>query len=202
MCIRDSFQEKCIGKMQEISTKSGRAILFVSHNVPTIRHLCSRVVWLKDGAVFTEGETRPITEKYLLEMMPKEDNKGRYHNDQFKLTLDFVEGQDGRQVDGLFFGQNYSLVCRLDCRLPSRRAHLLLEVVDINNEIISSICSREEGTPWFRLDQPNVFRAVLGPLQLFPGNYTLNALVFDADTGACLVDAHAVAPLRLSLIHI
>ena len=44
------FQKKCIDKMQEVS-KSGRTILFVSHNLQTIRSLCHNCIVLKNGLV-------------------------------------------------------------------------------------------------------------------------------------------------------
>lgn len=49
------FQQKCINKMIEIA-KSGRTILFVSHQMNTIRQLCDRVIVLKEGKVIYDGE--------------------------------------------------------------------------------------------------------------------------------------------------
>ena len=42
------FQKKCLGKMQEVS-KSGRTIVFVSHQMNQIRRLCGRVLWIDGG---------------------------------------------------------------------------------------------------------------------------------------------------------
>ena len=36
------FQKKCLGKMNEISSRLGKTILFVSHQLPTLRNLCNR----------------------------------------------------------------------------------------------------------------------------------------------------------------
>ena len=49
------FQKKCINKMMEIA-ESGRTILFVSHQMNTIRQLCDRVVVLKEGQVIFDGD--------------------------------------------------------------------------------------------------------------------------------------------------
>lgn len=49
------FQQKCINKMLEIAA-SGRTILFVSHQMNTIRQLCDRVVVLKEGEVIYDGD--------------------------------------------------------------------------------------------------------------------------------------------------
>lgn len=45
------FQRKCIGKMKEISTNSSRTVLFVSHNMNSIKRLCSRVALIDSGKV-------------------------------------------------------------------------------------------------------------------------------------------------------
>ena len=49
------FQKKCINKMKSIAD-SGKTILFVSHQMNTIRQLCDRVVVLKEGQVIYDGD--------------------------------------------------------------------------------------------------------------------------------------------------
>ena len=43
------FQNKCIRKMDDVSTKEGKTILFVSHNMNSIEQLCTSAVLLEDG---------------------------------------------------------------------------------------------------------------------------------------------------------
>lgn len=43
------FQKRAIGKMQDVSNKEGRTVLFVSHNMNSIEKLCNRCIMLKDG---------------------------------------------------------------------------------------------------------------------------------------------------------
>jgi len=45
-----SFQSKCLGKMSEVS-RQGRTIIFVSHNMAAIQHLCKRAILLENGKV-------------------------------------------------------------------------------------------------------------------------------------------------------
>lgn len=47
----EAFQNKCLGKMQEVSRGYGRTVLFVSHNMSAIQTLCGRVVYLNQGRV-------------------------------------------------------------------------------------------------------------------------------------------------------
>jgi lipopolysaccharide transport system ATP-binding protein len=57
------FQKKCLGKMQGIS-KSGRTIVFVSHQMNQIRRLCERVIWVDSGQLRLDGSTSSVVSAY------------------------------------------------------------------------------------------------------------------------------------------
>ncbi len=59
-----NFQKKCLGKMDDVS-KSGRTVLFVSHNLESIISLCDRVIWIDDGTIKGDGNPLKIVNKYL-----------------------------------------------------------------------------------------------------------------------------------------
>ena len=58
------FQRKSMGKMKS-SAKSGRTVLFVSHNMTAMRSLCHRVIWLEKGRVRMQGPTEEVVGAYL-----------------------------------------------------------------------------------------------------------------------------------------
>jgi len=57
------FQAKCLGKMEDVS-RSGRTVLFVSHNMAAVEGLCSRSILIRHGAVSADGPTETIVAKY------------------------------------------------------------------------------------------------------------------------------------------
>lgn len=57
------FQKKCLGKMQEVS-RSGRTIVFVSHQMNQVRRLCDRVLWFDAGQIKDSGPTSSIVAAY------------------------------------------------------------------------------------------------------------------------------------------
>lgn len=65
------FQNKCIGKMGEV-TRKGRTVIFVSHNMIAIRNFCARSIWLQDGRVFQFNDTNTVTETYLQQSLRTE----------------------------------------------------------------------------------------------------------------------------------
>lgn len=50
-----AFQKKCLDKMKEAANKEGRTVLYVSHNMNTIRQLCDRCIVLDRGKIIFEG---------------------------------------------------------------------------------------------------------------------------------------------------
>ncbi|MEO8475082.1 MAG: hypothetical protein ABI477_22965, partial [Chryseolinea sp.] len=59
------FQAKAIGKMQDVSQGEGRTVLFVSHNMGSIKRLCTSCMILKHGTIGYLGSTSTAIEKYL-----------------------------------------------------------------------------------------------------------------------------------------
>lgn len=59
------FQKKCLGKMGEVSTGEGRTVLFVSHNMGSIRELCTKSILLANGYISEYTSTSKVIEKYL-----------------------------------------------------------------------------------------------------------------------------------------
>ena len=60
-----NFQRKCLGKMQDVSQKDGRTVLFVSHNMNAVSSLCTRCILLIDGKIKTIGQADETVEAYL-----------------------------------------------------------------------------------------------------------------------------------------
>lgn len=59
-----AFQKKCLGKIREVSN-SGKTILFVSHNMAAIQNICDKCIYLKNGSMVQQGETKEIVSLYL-----------------------------------------------------------------------------------------------------------------------------------------
>jgi lipopolysaccharide transport system ATP-binding protein len=58
-----SFQQKCLGKMEEVS-RSGRTVLIVSHNMTVIEGLCERAILLEKGVIAKQGDAREVVKGY------------------------------------------------------------------------------------------------------------------------------------------
>ncbi len=72
------FQKKAIGKMQDVSKGEGRTVLFVSHNMISMRQLCTKGMLLKDGNIAYMGNIGDTISEYLSEN---------------KIQTNFMEGE-------------------------------------------------------------------------------------------------------------
>ena len=59
------FQKKCLGKMEDVSNNHGRTVLFVSHNMATIKALCTSGMLLSNGKLIGKGKIDDIMQQYL-----------------------------------------------------------------------------------------------------------------------------------------
>jgi lipopolysaccharide transport system ATP-binding protein len=59
-----NFQKKCLGKMQNAG-EQGRAVIFVSHNMPAVTRLCGRVLLLDGGRLIADGPSSQVVASYL-----------------------------------------------------------------------------------------------------------------------------------------
>ena len=86
------FQKKCLGKIQDVSSKDGRTVLFVSHNMAVLSNLCSSVIVLKNGMIdYTKGPTKEGIQYYLSDRKEKtkislRDRKDRKGDGKIRLT--------------------------------------------------------------------------------------------------------------------
>ncbi|MFM6079111.1 MAG: ABC transporter ATP-binding protein, partial [Dolichospermum sp.] len=60
-----AFQKKCLGKMEDVSTREGRTVLFVSHNMAAVQQLTNTGIVLQKGKILTIADTSTAVEKYL-----------------------------------------------------------------------------------------------------------------------------------------
>ena len=85
------FQKRAIGKMQDVSRGEGRTVLFVSHNMASVKQLCKSGVILENGMVKSIGGVNKIVEEYL------QDNLDMYSADG-TWSLENAPGKGGIKV--------------------------------------------------------------------------------------------------------
>ena len=70
------FQKKCLAKMGDVA-RTGRTIVFVSHQMNQIRRLCERVLWIESGRIKESGATAKVVSRYESAMSSVHRSKER-----------------------------------------------------------------------------------------------------------------------------
>ncbi len=84
------FQAKCFNKLEAIKV-AGTTILFVSHDIMSVKKLCSRAVWLDRGIVREVGEAGEVCEKYLSMQIEEQNRKKKKLVEQLILDNTVTE---------------------------------------------------------------------------------------------------------------
>lgn len=60
------FQDKCFKKLEDLRD-SNKTIVIVTHSLESVKKLCNRAIWIKDGSVKLDGDTKDVISQYLKE---------------------------------------------------------------------------------------------------------------------------------------
>jgi lipopolysaccharide transport system ATP-binding protein len=76
------FQKKCLGKMEEVSKRHGRTILFVSHNMTYISSLCTKGLLLNNGKIAAKGDINEVISVYVSDIANRTARQSWKKNEQ------------------------------------------------------------------------------------------------------------------------
>lgn len=88
-----NFQAKCMTAMENIRN-SGATVLFVSHSIDSIKSLCQRAIYLKNGHMMACGEAKDISELYIKEM--REVAQGEYKKNTKIATITLPKDKENK----------------------------------------------------------------------------------------------------------
>lgn len=100
-----AFQKKCLSKMREAARTDGRTVLYVSHNMSTIRQLCDRCIVLDKGKVIFDGNVEDSIATYLGTISnfentynyTKEHHRNKNSTDNFIIQKLHIQGNEGNR---------------------------------------------------------------------------------------------------------
>lgn len=165
------FQKKCLGKMREVSSSSGRTVLFVSHNMVAIQSLCTRGIVLGAGAMTVSGTAAEAVAAYLAAGHANRSNtwKRAATAAAAPLSIETVSvSLEGQQPQ-------HQLVCRV--RLQSRDHHpsalLAVDIHDGMGSWLMQAVPRIE--PFIQSKSPeHEFVVTVHLPPLIPGHYSVS----------------------------
>ena len=106
LAVGDSaFQKKCLGKIREVSSESGRTVLFVSHNLSSVRQLCTRAILLQQGRLVLDGLPGAAISAYTQRDDAKADYRHIAGDGAARVTAIKLPGDNGTEAISAIFGE-------------------------------------------------------------------------------------------------
>ena len=140
------FQNKCFKKFDELQ-KNNTTILFVSHDMTSVKQMCSRVLWLNNGKQEIFGETEHVCALYMNARL-KENNQLN-QKDALKMQSTQIDMVTGKQI------KNWpKLPLVKDCT-RSNKVEILSFYVENSRQEIVEVLSGGEGYTWHLISKYN-----------------------------------------------
>ncbi|TSA09138.1 MAG: ATP-binding cassette domain-containing protein [Deltaproteobacteria bacterium] len=186
-----AFQEKCLGKMSDVA-RSGRTVLFVSHNMSAISILCPTAILVEEGRIRFQGQSSETIARYI-DLMRKtsvsqfDRRQDRRGNGLLRINRLYLNDYEGKVVDALPCGTGVRFVLEYAAADPAAAltdVSVVLMVASGATRLFSFI-SEVSGDLFQNLPPVGRFVCQVDKLPLMPGNYDLHFLCF---VGRQLVD--------------
>ena len=136
------FQKKAIGKMQDVSKGEGRTVLFVSHNMTSIKSLCKTGVILQNGQLLEQGAVDPIVTRYLRGDSAidnyKSFNEPLKGNNGFELLEIGVRPKGGNYKDVMRVSDDLEVVIRYRLKQSHKKFWITLHFKNEQGELMFS----------------------------------------------------------------
>lgn len=173
------FQKKCLGKMKDVSG-AGRTVLFVSHNMPSIRALCNNAILMQNGTLTAYGNTQKIINEYFATdyvlrntddgLIPK---KISLHNTgEGRFTFAKLIDDDGVFKKELYFKQKFFVHFKFEMYKDVDNVNLSVMLVNSYGETITMALESEKYSPETFLKGDHEYKVQFNE-QLMPGNYSI-----------------------------
>lgn len=131
------FQRKCLGKMKDVAGQ-GRTVLFVSHNMASVRMLCTRALVMKEGELIFQGDVDDAVQLYLgnnegndfVTSWDERDAPGNENIRLLKISADPVKG------DIIDVNSGILLKYTIACSVPNITLGTTMELVNQNDVLL------------------------------------------------------------------
>jgi lipopolysaccharide transport system ATP-binding protein len=179
LAVGDSaFQKKCLGKIREVSSGEGRTVLFVSHNLSSVRQLCSRAILLEKGSLIFDGTAGEAIAAYTKRDKTSAEYKHIAGDGAARITAIRLPGSEGADAIAPIFG-GISVEIEFESKSASGALEFFVLIYGDDGECIAASFQSDSG-------QRTTVSAGAGKVTVSfknpfgPGIYMISAGIFDA----------------------
>jgi lipopolysaccharide transport system ATP-binding protein len=182
------FQKKCLGKMSEVAD-GGRTVLFVSHNMGSIKMLTNRCLLLKSGGVGLDATPDEAITQYLgagpttnggAVDISYYRRSSKSSSDEVLLRDVYASTEETGRTRKIRASQPITINIVIDSKRPVTGAQCSIELFNAREERVVLLCSTDQGVR-ITLDKGiQTIKCTLPTLSLSPGEYYIDAGIAQA----------------------
>jgi lipopolysaccharide transport system ATP-binding protein len=170
-----TFRKKCMERMREINTEAGRTILYVSHDMSSVRQICQRAVIMSDGKILKDGNVNETTLFYEENALYGSDAEPaevvrKKVDKPFYLSRVQIRDLDGNVSNRFETGQSMELHVWAEGEAPVENFTIGFDLHGEYGERITSGTANPINDCFFKKTD-RYFFCSLGPLPLTTGKY-------------------------------
>ena len=177
-----SFRQKAINKMENIGKGEGRTVIFVSHNMSSIKNLCTRAILLEQGKIVYDSTATDTVNEYLKRSL-KLINNGQMLNTNsrsglgtLKFTNIILENKKGQPLSQIVSGDELVIVFNYETYGYFDPSSFLLDIrfKELSGLEIASITSSEVGAKLNEFKKHGKIKISFDKFMLRGGKYLID----------------------------
>ncbi len=183
------FQKKAIGKMQDLSHGQGRTVLFVSHNMASVKTLCDRGILLENGELLETGTANDIVDFYLrrdnsLKEKLLNDPDSRLGSGKIRIKKVELLNKNFDQIQQVISGESLTVkvIIEKHQNIDFNRLKVAVNFTDSMDNFLISFVNDEMGVNFENLEFQDFFFLKIPNLFLRGENYSIRILLSEIDT--------------------
>jgi lipopolysaccharide transport system ATP-binding protein len=194
------FQNKCIGKMNDISKKDGKTVLFVSHNINSISNLTSKCILLEHGKVKVVGKTEDVITRYYSGTDNKDNTYvSEYNNEKLKVLK--VEIFTTFNTFTHAVEDTFKVRFTIRTKESLKNAGISFQVYNNMDVPFMHISLFDSEKPFLREAGVHVFECEIPKLRLYMGDYKMNVYVAENSGQNLLEVLEHICPFSVKMIN-
>lgn len=176
-----SFQNKCIDRMKKVAETEGKTILYVSHNMTSIKKLCDRCVVLSHGQKIFDGDTDKAIAIY---MEDKESDQTFFDTSQYlrdhksnnKILIQSLELLN-TETNHFAYGEKFTFRMNWKSEIDNAQFKLKMVIAGTDMEAVGVAYGGDLTTSSGKGSKDFLFDTG----KLIPGRYTMSFKLYDED---------------------
>jgi lipopolysaccharide transport system ATP-binding protein len=192
------FQKKCLNKMQDISIGQNRTIIFVSHNLSSVKQLCNSGILLENGSIKKTGPIDDVIDTYINSTKKSESTvvfnseTKRSGNKKFQYSRISIKDINGRYRNEFSIGDVLIFSFQIKSKMVTSNLDISMQVRSSDGMPLIHIVQKDSSFKYNFDSEIQNFFIQIDDIRLYPGIYSVTISLHDK-TGHeeydCVVDA-------------